>query len=342
MSASLIVKRSLKSAASLARVSLGYPRASAGSINIIAYHRVVADIRKAEQEAIYGIVISTDTFRRHCEILKRTCEIVSLEKAARMLASGRTGTRPAAVLTFDDGYVDFYEEAYPVLAEMQLPATMFLPTAFIGTKKPLAHDRIYWLVRQMMNCSVRMTAALKRIGLGTDVVYQFDRFASPLKKTDLLVYLPNTLRERIIHELECDLGVDFEEYPREYGLLDWEMVREMAANNIDFGSHSANHVILPLEDHGVASKELAESKEKLEGELGKRITSIAYPNGVYSAAVKQLSSEAGYEIAVTTANRINRAGDDPLELGRTSLCEESTRGISGTFSSAVAEMRLKV
>ncbi len=342
MTASLIVKRSIKSAASLARSGFGYPRPLPGSINIIAYHRVVADIVKAEQEAIYGIVISTGTFRRHCEILKRTCEIVSLEKAARMLASGEIGERTTAVITFDDGYLDFYEEAYPVLAEMHLPATMFLPTALIGTKKPLAHDRIYWLIRQMMNCSSRMTAALERIGLVSDFIEQFERSASLLKKTDLLVHLPNTVRESIIHEFECELGDHFEEYPEEYGLLDWDMVREMAANGIDFGSHSANHVILPLEDQRNASEELVESKEQLETELGKRITSIAYPNGMYTEAVKGLTANAGYEIAVTTENRVNRAGADQLALGRTSLCEESTRGIAGIYSSAVAEMRLKV
>jgi len=46
------------------------------------------------------------------------------------------GSRPAGercvVLTFDDGYADFHQHAAPVLLRLQLPATVFLPTGYVG------------------------------------------------------------------------------------------------------------------------------------------------------------------------------------------------------------------
>ncbi|HEX9960009.1 MAG TPA: polysaccharide deacetylase family protein, partial [Pyrinomonadaceae bacterium] len=168
-STKLLIKRSIKSVASMAKAKgVGFSSPAAGAVNIFAYHRVVADIAKAEREAIYGIVISAATFRRHCESLRKTYDVVSLETAMHFLDGERKVTRPLAVITFDDGYLDFYEEAFPVLNDLALPATVFLPTSFIGQNKPLAHDRIFWLVRQAHEKSISVGEALNKAGAAKD------------------------------------------------------------------------------------------------------------------------------------------------------------------------------
>lgn len=109
----LFSTRTAKTFASIARRSVGFPSSpAAGAVNILAYHRIVADIKKAEREAIYGIVISGETFRRHCELLKESSETVSLERAAQILnGAEKPPKKPLAVITFDDGYLDFYTVA---------------------------------------------------------------------------------------------------------------------------------------------------------------------------------------------------------------------------------------
>ncbi len=337
---SLLIKRSIKSLASIAKARLGHPRVSPGSVNILAYHRVVADIGKAERDAIYGIVVSTATFRRHCELLRRKYDVVSLETAMRFADDRRETSRPIAVITFDDGYVDFYEEAFPVLKELGLPATVFLPTDYIGQPKPLAHDRIYWLLKLALERSVSMAAALRKAGVSGEIAGEFAGAGDLLGLTDKLVYLSNELRERAIVAMEQELGDELEEYPSEYRLLNWEMIREMSRNGIDFGGHTANHVILPLEVESVMKTEIDRCKQTLESELGGKVASFAYPNGEYNGLIKQLAANAGFSLAVTTQTGINRSGADLLALRRTSLCEESTRGIGGQYSHGVAELRL--
>jgi peptidoglycan/xylan/chitin deacetylase (PgdA/CDA1 family) len=339
---SLLIKRSIKSAASLAGGSLAYKRASRGVVNIIAYHRVVADIAKAESDAIYGIVISTDSFRRHCEMLRRYYDVVSLETARHFLDTRTRTARPMAVLTFDDGYLDFYHEAFPVLNELGLPATVFLPTDCIGSGKPLAHDRIYWLLKLAMTKSIPIGGALQRAGVGDAFEQKLNKSADLLKLTDAMVYLPHSKREELISELEREIGVHFEPYPGGYDLLDWDMVREMANAGINFGGHTANHVVLPLESLDDAEAEITNSRLELESQLSRKVYSFAYPNGEYNADIQRLVEKAGYEVAVTTETRLNGAGSDPLSLGRYSFCEESTRGITGMFSPKVAALRLGV
>lgn len=338
----LLIKRSIKSVASIAKGRFGFPSLASGSVNIIAYHRVVADIAKAEREAIYGLVVSAAAFRRHCELLHRTFDVVSLETAMHFLDGERKVRRPLAVITFDDGYLDFYEEAFPILNQLGLPATVFLPTNFIGKNKPLAHDRIFWLVKQAKENSVYIKSALIRAGVRTDLASEFSGNRNLLKLTDAIVYLPNELREKVILELENELGDKFADYPHEYQLLDWDMIREMARKGINFGGHTANHVVLPLEDEAALETEIVASKKELERQLGNKVVSFAYPNGEYNARLRRLIAQAGYKVAVTTEKRINLPGADLLALGRISLCEESTRGIKGTYSPSVAEFRLRI
>lgn len=338
-SPSLYIKRSIKSAASAARERTGLPKPISGSVNILAYHRVVDDIRKAERDAIYGIVISAETFRHHCEMLKRSFDVVSLGTAMHFLESRRRVARPLAVLTFDDGYLDFYEVAFPILNDLGLPATVFLPTAQIGQHTPLAHDRIYWLLKQGMAEPQTIISALRQAGI-TKVSANAVSRNNLLGLTDDLVYLPHAIRENVIVQLENALGRHFIGYPKEYELLDWDMIREMSRKGISFGSHTANHVILPLENRDVINDEVRSSRDKIEQELGGRVISFAYPNGEYTEEVRQAAADAGFTIAVTTKNKINLPGADRFTLGRTSLCEESTRGIRGRFSPAVASLRL--
>lgn len=331
----LSAKRAIKSAATAIKRS----RISTG-VNIIAYHRVVGDLARAEKDGYYGLSISTSSFRKHCEILKANYDVMSLEAAAEALADGGVD-RPIAVITFDDGYLDFYEQAFPVLCELGLPATMFLPTNFVSGDIPLAHDRIFWLLRIASERGVSLVEPLLDAGVTPRIARAFARPTASLALTERLVYMPFRLREKMIGSLESAVG-NSGEYPADYRLLDWEMVREMAEANITFGAHTANHVVLPLEETNTIVREVDESRARLETELDVPIRTFAYPNGEHSEFVRSAVAGAGFKLAVTTKPTVNRLQTDPLALGRTSLSEESTRGITGRYSERVALMRLGV
>ena len=111
----------------------------------------------------------------------------------------------------------------------------------------------------------------------------------------------------MIAGLEQELGDKMVAYPQEHQLLDWEKVREMS-KGINFGSHTVNHVVLPLENETVIQNELEVSKSELERQLGKKVISFAYPNGEFDAKIKAAASRAGYKVAVTTKPGMNRAG----------------------------------
>jgi len=97
------------------------------TIPILAYHKV-------DTEAPTRFWIRTDSFELQMALLReRGHETVSLEDLW-LFANGAAGLpRKSVCITFDDGYENFFSRAFPILRKYGFKATVFLPTAFIGT-----------------------------------------------------------------------------------------------------------------------------------------------------------------------------------------------------------------
>jgi peptidoglycan/xylan/chitin deacetylase (PgdA/CDA1 family) len=343
---SLWGRRLLKSAAAPFGAVRGVvERRGAGRwpVLFLAYHRVVADIARAEHEAIYGLVVSAGTFERHLRLVRERCDVLTLDEAAAALQGRRRLSRAAAVITFDDGYRDVYEQAWPVLKRLGLSATVYVPTALIGGVRLLDHDRLFWLALRARECGVDLRRALVEAGFPAGRAAQICSASSVLRAADELNYQPAARRGRVLERIEATLGCAFGEgnlYPPGFELMTWEMVSEMAGGGVTFGAHTEHHPVLTHESESTGAREIRRSKQTLEERLNRPARHFAYPNGCYDAAVKRLVAEAGFETAVTTARHVNRPGCDLMGLGRVSLCEESTRGVSGQYSAAVARLRL--
>lgn len=91
-------------------------------VTIVMYHAI--DVRP------HPYAIHPDAFRRQLELIAGRYAVVPLRELEGHRDEDGGGRRVA--ITFDDGFRDFMDNAYPVLAEMQLPCTMFVPTAYIG------------------------------------------------------------------------------------------------------------------------------------------------------------------------------------------------------------------
>lgn len=98
---------------------------------VLAYHLVGAGTGSP-------VDLPDDLFRRQVEEIAAVAEVVALGEAVRFLAvPGASAARPLAVLTFDDAYANFLDRAWPVLDELGLPATLFVPVGFLdGTHPP--------------------------------------------------------------------------------------------------------------------------------------------------------------------------------------------------------------
>lgn len=102
-------------------------------LRVFNYHRVSCLCRD-------GMTVSPDRFARQLDYVRRHHDVVSLEEALAIVRSGRRLRRPAALVTFDDGYLSVFEEAWPPMRARALPGCCFVATDLVGTSATLPHD----------------------------------------------------------------------------------------------------------------------------------------------------------------------------------------------------------
>jgi peptidoglycan/xylan/chitin deacetylase (PgdA/CDA1 family) len=138
-----------------ARLQEGRARRAGRSFAVILlFHRVTDAIPED------GLTVSTTRFRRICRMLRRGFHVVPLAEVFRLARSGAPLPPRAAAVTFDDCYHDNLAAAH-VLAEHGLPATFFVPAAWVGTRQTFPWDR--HLV-PLANLSWEDVRAMARLG----------------------------------------------------------------------------------------------------------------------------------------------------------------------------------
>jgi len=116
-------------------------------------------------------------------------------------------------------------------------------------------------------------------------------------------------------------------------LLSWDRMRALDGKTLRFEPHSRTHPQLPTLAPERAREEIEGAKKRLEDELGRASLAFAYPHGAYDDRVEALVREAGYAMALTVSQGLNRPGDDPLRVRRTGV---TSRDIAPTFLFKIA------
>jgi peptidoglycan/xylan/chitin deacetylase (PgdA/CDA1 family) len=130
-------------------------RAGRSFLATLLFHRVTDDIPED------GLTVSTRRFRKICRLLRRRFRVVPLAEIARMVRVGGPLPSRTVAITFDDCYGDNFRAAR-VLADEGLPASFFVPTAFVGTDNVFDWDRR--LPRRLPNLTWAQVQLISRMG----------------------------------------------------------------------------------------------------------------------------------------------------------------------------------
>lgn len=99
---------------------------------VLGYHRVVPRIGADP----FALCVTSRTFEQHVLQLAAAFRIVDFDEFVGTAKGDPTDPRPRVLLTFDDGYRDVYEHAYPILWKHRIPAVLFVSTGYIGYGRP--------------------------------------------------------------------------------------------------------------------------------------------------------------------------------------------------------------
>jgi len=113
-------------------------------------------------------------------------------------------------------------------------------------------------------------------------------------------------------------------WEQELPLLNWDEIRELAADGVQFGSHTMTHPRLTALSTEQLTQELMQARLVVERELDTSVTAIAYPWGAYDATVCKMAWACGYEYGMTIRTG-HVSGQEPLlELPRIEIFPTDT------------------
>jgi peptidoglycan/xylan/chitin deacetylase (PgdA/CDA1 family) len=222
--------------------------------------------------------------------------------------------RKAAVITFDDGYRDVYTHAYPILKKLGAPATVFLPTAYVGGSTLLWWDRVGYAIWK----SEVETLVSQEFG-SLSLASAGDRVRSIRQAVIAIRHMTEGEGARAVDKVIEISGVRMPVEVATRTMLSWDEIEEMSNNGVEFGAHTHNHRKLAGLSVEETRHEITRSKNEIEERLGKRVASFAYPHGGASDFDSQTISvvrESGFECAVSTIRSMVSRGADPYRLGR--------------------------
>jgi peptidoglycan/xylan/chitin deacetylase (PgdA/CDA1 family) len=305
------LKQPLKQALGrLARDAGLLPRLFRGKTLILAYHRVVTSDRAAAGLEP-GMFVAVGTFARQLAFLKRHFNVVAL---ARFLAEPQS-REPRCVITFDDGWRDTYTNAFPLLAQAGVPATIFLASGYMGTTDWLWSDRAAYLVSRGWPGAHELWRRLVGIegGPAGEAPAEFGaRLICRLKG------MAASGREETVERARQELGIA---YPEQRLFLDWAEAAEMAAGGISFGCHTLGHTDLTGLEGAALEAELVEPLRQMQERPG-FVPVLSYPYGAWSPQVAEAARAAGYAAAVTMCAGLNGAHTDRFALHRIGLHQD--------------------
>jgi peptidoglycan/xylan/chitin deacetylase (PgdA/CDA1 family) len=302
---------------------------------ILLYHRV-ANVPSDPQL----LCVSPKHFGQHLEHLRKKYEVLGLVELVERLREGKLPRR-AAVVTFDDGYLDNLQNAKPLLKRYEAPATVFVTTGH------LRRDREFWW-EELMRVLLGPGTLPKTISLeinGNNHQWDLDGGAHYTKEDyhcyrnwnvlmketptprhavyrslhRLLRPLQDNERMKVLDTLVTLAGTDTSSRPMYRAMIPEEVIQLSEGGLVDIGAHSVTHPVLSTLDVVAQQTEVRESKTLLENVLNRPVVSFAYPYGArsdYTADTVNIVQDAGFALACSNFPGLVHQGTDCYQLPR--------------------------
>ncbi len=217
----------------------GLRRLHAGRLVVLTFHRVRPEGDAASPRAMRNLDVPAPDFRRLLTWMRARYEPIALRD---WIGREIPLDRASFAVTFDDGWADNAEHAWPVLRELEIPATIFLATGAIEDRTPF-----WWQLPGLSDAEIER---LKR---------------EP----------PETLEKRMAGQpgFRPAHAADF---------LTWDQIREMGqSGGVHFGAHGHRHALLDRLAREEAAADVRRCWDLLKARVPAEALAplLAWPNG---------------------------------------------------------------
>jgi len=232
---------------------------------------------------------------------------------------------PCVVITFDDGYLDNYTLAYPILKYFEVPAILFVATQMVHARQVAWWDVIAYLIKRCAKPFILVDGRQFPMGDQRKDAIAFFQLLMKQEKYEHTKYLLSELSEA------CEVPLPDSELQNKE-LLTWKEIREMAQHHIAIGSHTHTHRVLSTLSPTAQKEEMLLSKLIIEENIDQPVLSISYPVGephYITAETPVIAADSGYLLGFTTNSGFNQwKSIQPFEIKRTARLLEKVSTVS--------------
>jgi peptidoglycan/xylan/chitin deacetylase (PgdA/CDA1 family) len=282
---------------------------------ILGYHRIA----KVAYDP-YRICVSPQEFESQLEIIKRYTHPISLSELVGNIQRGVILKR-AVVLTFDDGYADFFHQARPLLEQYDIPAAVFVVAGCLG--QVFWWDRLQNLMDQFeYNSEVFISLSRDVRWNSKSQLVKGNLPSNYRSKTIFAIYrylkdLHSEEREKVMGDIEALVGTGARKSEKLPLTMTAAELKELAAGGlVEVGSHSLSHPWISRMSVEDQQLEIRQSKFMLEDIVGKKVKLFSYPNGSLSKETPRLVQQAGYTAACISAPAVVHKRSNLFQLPR--------------------------
>lgn len=292
---------------------------------VLNYHRIGVPTNPLLDEALFSA--TQDDFDQQVRMLKQRFDVIGLSDLPSVMSDLRPSRRRPwqssrfAMITFDDGYRDNYEFAFPVLKSHDAVAVFFIATGFIDAPRLAWWDEIAWMVRSGERAQIELAANL----LPTPLPLADDQRRSAISQLLKVYYrLDGSRTEQFLDSIAEQTGSGRAPAEAAAGQwMTWEMIQEMSATGMNFGAHTVTHPILANLTADEQGMEICESRLRLENQLERSITALSYPVGkreAFNAETRNALSHHGFDWAFSYyGGHVSCADIDRFDIPRVAV-----------------------
>ncbi len=289
----------------------------------ISMYHYTRDLMHSRYPMIKGLDINL--LRQQLEFFKANFNVVGMEQVIEAVKGTESLPENALLLTFDDGYIDNYTVALPLLEEFGFQGSFFIPGKTFTEHKLLDVNKIHYILASA-DIKELVVDVKQKIDYYRGIEYDYpsaeelwDLYATDERfdgkdtifvKRILQTVLPEKLRSQISSDLfEKYVGITEEKLAYEL-YMTREQIRLLKNHGMFIGVHGYDHYWLgnlPLEQ---MREDISKALETMDEFIDHREWVMNYPYGSYNDSVLNFIEENGACIGLTTDARVGELGKD--------------------------------
>ena len=282
-------------------------------LTILSLHRI------SNEEDYFFNPILPQSFEKLLIYIKKHYTVISFQDLREMKMDK---SKPLLILSFDDGYYDFYEYALPILNKYRLLCNHNIVNDCANDNTVIWTQRLNFIFNHCRNNKIELQFDLNQ------QMFSLKEFDSNWMKFyiqffQFLLTIPKLDRLKIIDERERELAIE----PK-VRMMNWDEIRDCSRMNVEIGCHTYSHDVLStVVDEGILIQEIINSKIEIEQKIDKNVSIIALPNGQGNDLIDNFCLKSGFEFLLYVNDGVNDldfvSNSTLNKFDRISLIEES-------------------